>query len=46
MNFLKNVGMIKSLNKKKKKDLFRVLEHTKTDNPYVSPTAQNTETIE
>ena len=47
MNSLKNLGMIKSLKKKKKKqDLSRVFQHTKTENPYISPTAQNAETIE
>ena len=27
-------------------DLFKVLEHTKTDNPHVPPTVQDAETIE
>ena len=28
-----------------KQDLSRMFEHTKTENPYISPTAQNAETI-
>ena len=41
---------MQNLKKKKKKkmmeDLFKVLEHTKTDNPHVPPMVQDAETIE
>ena len=50
--FFKKPGDDAEFEKKKKKkkkmteDLFKVLEHTKTDNPHVPPTVQDAETIE
>ena len=38
--------MMKNLKMNLKKDLFKELEHKKTDDPYVEPIVQDTEAIE
>ena len=44
--FFKKPGVDEEFENKIKEDLFEVLEHTKTDNPYVEPMVEDTETIE
>ena len=44
--FFKKPGVDEEFENKIKEDLFEVLEHTKTDNPYVEPMVEDRETIE
>ena len=46
LEFFKKRGNNKEFENKIKGDLFKVLEQTKTDNPYIERTVQDAETIE
>ena len=45
-DFFKKPGDNEEFENELKKDLFKVLEHVKTDNPYVEPVVQDAEAIE
>ena len=44
--FFKKPGYDEEFENKIKEDLSKVLEHTKTNNPYIEPTVLNAETME